>query len=690
MVPCLKFSLLAGCACLCAASVNAAETRQFSGMRGLNTVPDARFDETGRLTLNLSHISPYTHAVLGAQLTESVWVAIRQSAEGDDPLAAPRRLYPGLDTKIRLRAESARLPQIALGLQSAFGHKRHAGEFLALSKRFERFDVTGGIGWGRFAQAGHLKNPLKILPHFGEDRAIDGETSNSPGNWFTGERVGFFAGVSYALPIENLSITADYNADRYMAEVADTGHEPPAPWSVGLQYQPYDCMNAGVGLIGGDRIMARLTLTPSVPGWPLAASKKEPMPVVRPYRPNGSNPDQARIDAEGDGRNLGQVTLENGAASTLLPVEAHETTPDQIGRAARYIMNNTAGDVGTIIVQPGFAGLRGPKVRLVRRDLEQAYIHRRGSAEEIWRGTEFDNTTTDIAFGGFKQVNLWPEHIVLENRIGLSEEDQGILYRTGLILEQRQQLPASLVSGGALRFNLKNNLENLNEYRPRSLLPVRSDADLFARQNVSLDRLYLGWLKTVQPDLHVAFTAGYLEEMYAGAGAEILYRPFGKNWAIGAEAFQVMKRNPLSTLNQGLTIDGLLTGHLQAWYKLPQSPETTLQLRVGRYLAEDLGATFALDHRFKNGAALSGFMTMSQTSDYDLFGEEAHLHHGLRLSLPIGSLDYVPRNSRIDVIAEPFGRDSGQALDKPLKLYDLTDAFSLQHMASNWGDISAP
>lgn len=254
-------------------------------------------------------------------------------------------------------------------------------------------------------------------------------------------------------------------------------------------------------------------------------------------------------------------------------------------------------------------------------------------------------------------------------------------------MEARREVRSSLAAGAAIRLDLNNNLEQLNEFRPRSILPVRSDIDLFAERRLSLDRLYLSYLKTLQTDLHVGLTGGYLEEQYAGLGSEVLYRPFGKNWAVGAEAWQVFKRDPNSSLNMNLTVDSLLSGHVNAWWRPSSAPNTVFQARAGRYLGEDLGASLSLTHLFQNGAELSGFVTVSDKSEFDVFGKDTHLYHGLRLSVPIGSFPLISRNSRIDVIAEPFGRDTGQALDKPVDLYRLTEPFSLQHMTQHWGDI---
>ncbi len=662
--------------------------RNFYGSRGLNTIPDARFDDKGTINLTLSHADPYTNAAFGFQFTDNLYIALRQSAETSNPLDSADTLYPGIDTKIKLWDESAYHPQAALGLQSAFGHKRFAGEYLALSKRWKAFDFTSGLGWGRFAGGAHFSNPLKVISHFDKEREIDGDIANDPSDWFTGEHIGLFGGFSYDLPIEKLSFTADWNGDPYDAEKLSSDYDPPSPWSIGLQYHPQDFISAGVGLLGTDKIIGRITLSPHIPDWPLKMAKPDPLPSYPPLRPERGKSHKILTDAGADGQRLRIIKENEAEIHTDLSLEEFGATPSQIKRAVHYMSRNAPAHIGSFKITPRFAGLQGASIKLIRRDLEQAYAEKRGSPEEIWQNAEFDSALTSIPFKGLNKGGLWPEKIILEQQISLSEEDQGILSRTSLIIEEQRELIGSLATGAALRFDLTNNLDDLNRFRPRSVLPVRSDIDHFAERTISLDRFYLSYLKTIKPDLHVNVTGGYLEEQYAGLGGEILYRPFRKNWAVGADAWQVFKRDPFTSLNQGLTVDSLLTGHMNAWYKLPKSPETTLNLKLGRYLAEDVGGSFGLKHQFKNGASLEGHVTLSDMTDLDVYGGNTNLHHGVKLSLPIGSLDYIPRNSRIDMIAAPFGRDAGQALDKPIDLYDMTDAFSLQHLAMNWSDMT--
>lgn len=110
------------------------------------------------------------------------------------------RSVPRADLKFRLMEEGKWRPEMSIGLQGALGHRRMAGEYLALSKRYNSFDFTGGVGWGRYGASGMLNNPLNVFgDHFSDRRDLNGPIANGPGDWFTGNDMGFFGGVEYAI-----------------------------------------------------------------------------------------------------------------------------------------------------------------------------------------------------------------------------------------------------------------------------------------------------------------------------------------------------------------------------------------------------------------------------------------------------------------------------------------------------------
>jgi hypothetical protein len=683
--------------CLCALWLHPAlaeglaPTGMITGPLGLNTVPTARMDEAGTVRMGVSLLDPYVHAFLGFQLADSLYIQLRQTAEVSD-INQSDRLYPGVDIKLRLMKETGTRPEMSLGLQSFIGHKRMASEYLAASKRYKDFDFTAGIGWGRFASGGHLPNPLKGLSdHFSDDRTLDGEMPNEPNDWFTGDDIGLFGGVEYSIPkIKGLSAKFDWGQDRYEAEKAAFRFEEPPPWSIGLAYKPFDWLDMNIAALGTDKIMARLTLAPTLEKWP-GRKVENSTAVLNPHRTSAAIPAKMELAAVNDDVILYNTTGTTHEAHTKLKLDPFRSTPGQFGQAAIHMANYGGRQIEEFEITPTIMGLRGPKVRLMRKDFEKALIKHQGSAEEIWRHASFVSddpvTFTKNRRPTEARFKLGDARLVLEEQMSLSEEDSGVLTRTSLIAGRRRvQAFGFLDSGIALRLNLYNNLDDMHEVRLPILLPVRSDVDQFAENLISLDEFYTAFTHSFRSDLHLSLIGGYLEEMYGGFGGEILYRPFGPRYAFSAELWEALKRGPSTALNLGFNGDHLLTGYLNAWYDIPKA-DLTLHAKIGRYLAEDFGGTFSLQKKFKNGATLEGFITVTNEADLDVFGGTTHARNGVRLTLPLGGQKYIPDNTAIKFRAEPFGRDTGQSLENPVPLYETTEAFSYSHMIQNWDDI---
>lgn len=680
------------CACISYAApvfAQAHPTAGLYGALGLNTVPSARMENAGTVRFSASTSDPYWHGTLGVQIADPLYIGLRQTAQTSSLGANPDRFYPGVDLKFRLLKETQYAPEIAIGLQSAIGHKQMAGETLSLSKRFQNFDLTGGIAWGRLGSAAHISNPLKSFSsHFGKVRSLDGENPNMMQDWFTGRDAGFFAGIEYFTPVRGLSVKADWGADRYIVESRMEGFDTPKPWSIGLAYQPKPWIDVGAAVIGGEKIFAALNLHSPVQNWPGRNSKNEKPPMMRPYRTGINMPNEMRKSALLDNLLLHNIRSNNQTVSTELPVNESINTPLYIGRAARHMANHGGQTLESIKITPTVYGLKSRSIILNRRDLERTIAFHQGSPQEIWHNTEFvqPDVSGNSLWGRFLGWDRHTFNIILEQASSLSEDDSGMLYRTGLLFAQRGQLTEKFWVENSARIDITNNTGRIRKYRPRNPLPVRSNIDDFAARTISLERSYIGWLTTLKPDLHISLKGGYLEEMYGGIGGEVLYRPFGNTFAIGAETWLALKRDPFTDLNMGFNGDRLLTGHVQAWYEIPGT-NITLQTRLGRYLAEDIGGTLALKHHFNNGAALEVFATATDHADFDIFGSQTHLYSGLKMRLPLGNVPHLPVSSDIRFKVEPFGRDTGQALDTPMPLYEITEPLSYRHLAENWNDI---
>jgi hypothetical protein len=661
-----------------------------SGTVGLNTVPSARMDPDGTVRVQAARLAPYSIATFGVQVASPLYISLRQTAQASSLFAHPDALYPGIDGKLRLVQESRFRPAIAIGWQGIGGVQGLADQYVVLSKRWYDLDFSGGLNWSALGSRNGVPNPFDAIPHF-RQRNGDPFKADEPTDWFTG-RPGAFGGVGLNTPVPGLTLKADWSADSYKWEAeTDPGYKPPAPWSLGFSYAPRSWVTFGAAFVGSNTIYGSLSFQAPAQDWPGRPGRDIPnLPLFPPFRAGEDKPAAADVAGAAHGLYLSSVADGLHRLITRFQLQPGTFLPDQLNAVLRLMAIPSGRANDALTVQPVALGLSGPSITFDRWDLEQALGNNNGSPQEIWQHVAFGPSIPDSAFPNNQAFLDQPVfyNLVFDNKLSLSEDDHALLYRTSVIGEYQKMLTAHLMSGQSLRLNLADNLQNLNEYRTVSYLPVRSDEDVFAERRIAVDRSYISYMRSLNRDWHYAVTAGYLEEMYGGAGGEILYRPFGHTYAFGVEMWEALKRDPYQPLDLGFNGDHLLSGHLKAYYEIPHT-DLTLEAKVGRYLAEDLGGTLAIANHFRNGASIEAFVTATATDarEQELYGTGTHLYSGIRLRLPLGNLPLVPSGSEARVTVAPIGRDTGQSIDNPVPLYDITDQFSYRTIADHWTDI---
>ena len=176
------------------------------GTTGLVSMPNARFHESGVISMNFSSHEPYQRLAVIAYPFE--WFeAIYQYTDIRDRLYSPVFAFSGnqtfkdkgFDIKIRILNESRFLPATAIGLRDIAGTGLFSAEYLAMSKRYRNLDITLGLGWGSYSN-NRIENPLgKIISRFNGERGIfTGDNSKggelSTASWFRGEKAGLLVG----------------------------------------------------------------------------------------------------------------------------------------------------------------------------------------------------------------------------------------------------------------------------------------------------------------------------------------------------------------------------------------------------------------------------------------------------------------------------------------------------------------
>jgi hypothetical protein len=202
-----------------------------------------------------------------------------------------------------------------------------------------------------------------------------------------------------------------------------------------------------------------------------------------------------------------------------------------------------------------------------------------------------------------------------------------------------------------------------------SQLPhVRSDfLEYFVHGKNGIGNLNVDYRFRVAPTVFAKLRVGYLESMFAGAGGEVLWRPDGWRWSLGADLYYLRQRNFDRLL--GLQPYQVTTGHISLYY---QSPWYDLQfaVRAGQYLAGDRGVTFQMTRRFSTGVEIGAFMTMTKVSAAR-FGEGS-FDKGIIIRIPLGWSLPVDTQSVYALNLRPVQRDGGQILAGDATLYDET------------------
>lgn len=218
---------------------------------------------------------------------------------------------------------------------------------------------------------------------------------------------------------------------------------------------------------------------------------------------------------------------------------------------------------------------------------------------------------------------------------------------------------------GAAEFNLFNSF-NVNRPSDSVLPHVRTDfVRYFSEGKNGVSAFYVQQDFRLSPETYVSLRGGYLESMFSGVGGEILWRPKGQRWAMGADIYHVRQRAFDRLL--GLQPYSQTTGHFSLYYDAPWQ-DLTFTFRIGRYLAGDWGTTVQVTRRFASGIEIGAFATKTNVSS-NQFGEGS-FDKGLIIRIPLSHLMPVNTQRVFGMDLRPVQRDGGQILSGDALLWE--------------------
>lgn len=652
------------------------------GTTGLIDIPSARMQPDATLSATYSRQDSIDVYSLTYQATPWLETTFRYaSLDLDTGVPSSDDLRDrSFGLKVKLLNEREFFPEVAVGVQDFVGTGLFSGEYLVGSKRIGDFDVTAGVGWGRFADRGIASNPMALVSSTFEDRTSDAELRF--GDLFSGDDIGLFGGIEYRPKGGPLSLIAEYNSDAYQRENQLGATDAASPVSVGIKWEIREGTNLGMSWQHGSQLGLNLSSRLNT------STVKESSSRTYPWNGYfGGNRDEysqtdlselswfekMQIDADASGYEVvsGKVESDGHAIIEYINYD-HILTAD----AARHVMisanEHLPEEVDQVTLVVNESGLYPLRITYKRLFIDNHTLYEEDQATAL-RHLKFlpGRYIEDADYQSDRNRRILDVDFGISSRLSIFDPSVPLAYQVFAAARAKVNLSIGWELSGQLRLGLVNNYDDLAPAPASDLPRVRTDTVEFLRQGeTGIDYLYAEKRGQVAQGVYYHAFAGFLEQQYAGAGGEVLYTPFRSRIGFGANLIAVKQRE----FDGGFGARDLetTTGHISAYWASPFY-NFDFAVHAGRYLAGDWGATFEATRSFPNGWSIGLFATLTDASA-DAFGEgsesgEDSFDKGLVLSIPFDALSIgnyrrgAGGKSNNNIVIRPVLRDGGARID---------------------------
>jgi len=662
---------------LAACVVSAAQAQpNINGETGYINMPNGRIEQDGTFRMGYSFAQPYSSFWTSITFLPLVELNARYVRIMTGAIGAANPYWQGygdykdkvVSGKVVLLEENRNIPSLAFGMNDMQGTRLFKAQYLAASKQFGAWDATVGVGNGR----------------------IDG----------------VFAGARYAPEKwEGIALVTEYDANNYRQDLYSN-------------LTRVDQRKKGIGFALEYRhgwLGSQLSYRDNKPGINIYASipfesrefipkLNEPAPdtaiVAHPTLDQWNSDPQYRQRLtdrllKQDFKNI-RLTVSGSAAEATLTNTRISLPSRAVGRAARSILLCIPQEVGEIRInytvsdmpfvtynftdpnklQGYFNGLESRKQLAPTVVIGYAEPQQSGSKNNIQGGyvnTHLDSNEGDIV--SFRSENARLDRIRVAPGVGFYFNDPSgaMRYETFANASYGKQLSDGLFFNAATQLTLWQDVSGVRQ-PSNSLLPhVRTDVAEYKKNgNFKLTQAVLNKFYHPRQRVYARASAGLYEEMFGGAGGQVLYFPESGPWAFDASVDALRQRDVsgwLSFRNYS-TVTALATMH----YRF-KAAGVTAAIRAGRFLAKDKGARFEIKRRFRSGFEVGAWYTRTDGNDITSPGKPAHPYYdkGVFLTIPLSSMLTRDTQAAPRIAISPWTRDVGQMVASPGDLYDLLE-----------------
>ena len=664
------------------------------GRPGFVDMPSGYAAPDATLGLSYTYSPGFTRNSIFFQFAPWGNLTLRYGGNGEANEDGIRPNYDrSLDLAFTPLKEGPYVPELSFGFQDLLGTGAYSGEYVAASKTFYggQLITTAGLGWGRFASRGGFSNPLGLLSDSFDTRPrIDIGKGGIPTfkQWFRGDAA-LFGGLIYN-PTPRLRLIAEYSSDDY-TQFRPTGTlSASSPMNYGLSYAFTPAISAQIGYLQGEDLFFGVSLRDDISHSPAPGSVEYAPSYVLPREQSTASvtslrpaiEEQLRPIFDEVGLHLISAQIEDRVLFVSFENLAYDFEAQAIGRAARWLTHIAPPEIDSFALTLVVTGMPTSTI-LIDRDVLEQSEHALFGPEVIRASSTLAAPAAQGRDGLLRLASPAPFNwgIGPYAQVTLFDPDEPRQADFGLQATARLKIGENIIASTTLKQRLIGNRSDGRT--SNSVLPhVRTDQVLYEQTDgVRLDNLYVSAYQRLAPDVYSRTTIGYLEQMYAGVSAEVLWKPFTENWSIGAELNSVVQRDFDGGF--GFRDYTVTTGHISGQYVLNNGYFGRVD--YGRYLAGDVGTTFTAGRQFANGWRLSAYATLTDVP-FDDFGEGS-FDKGIRIEIPTAQLLGTATRHNYDIGINSINRDGGRRLTVPGRRIDLLNGYSQHDIDESWSRL---
>ena len=685
---------------------NQAPNLNIFGESGVIVVPSAETQLEGAINFSFTNNNIFRYGSL--TITPFNWLEASYFYYRPSDIFWPGSLAKGLylDKGFNLKFShklSKRL-SLAIGMNDFAGTGLFSREYILATLSHQRYKLTTGLGFGKFADQKSFKNPFSIFigelsnrPNLSSNYNLGGAPSYD--QWFRGEASFIFgAEIFFASKLKNTSLKIDYDTFDYANSFSVNGlagadielRKKDLNINFGLNHSIGKNLNLGIYFLKGNTLSFTFSLGGNF-AQPLF-QKKLPAPSAFDSKKGNTlkesfyedlifNINRKNIFMQSAEIADGNLKVAVASGKFRNPIHVHAVLGETVSeiQKSNSIVIDTITTVGVNV---------GHELHQITSPLKD-FVDRNNSIMELVvnESTLAAGDANAYRLYQFRPTINYPASFTgiapaLVNHIG----DPAKFYYGGIVLrlDNEIQFSSRLQINTEIHQNIVNNFDEKRNF-PDSLLPrVRTDIVSYLQESDTyISRMQLDYFFNPFKEVFGKFSAGILENMYAGAGVEFLYKPFEKNFSLGLEAFRAQKRSfdrKFDLLDYEIN-----TGHINFNYHLPHWGILGT-FSYGKYLAGDEGYTIDISRRISSGFRTGIFFTRTNVSA-EQFGEGS-FDKGFYFQIPIDLFLNDYRGGYVNFKLRPLTRDGGQKLEAGNDLIGVIHSSSRAEIERDWGSFN--